>query len=114
MGKETSKRAIGELGAHAVRSIAEKHPRRVGVLHVIKSVAAKKDFTIDIVFDRGRKAVVDFRPIIKQGGVFASLGSPAFFRRVKIAGGGRFLAWPGELEFCADALYLDSHERDDE
>jgi hypothetical protein len=83
------------------------------VLHVIKSIAANKDFTIDIVFDRGHKAFVDFRPIIKQGGVFAGLGSPAFFRRVKIGGDGRFLAWPGELEFCADALYLDSHERDE-
>jgi hypothetical protein len=75
---------------------------------IVRRITANADFTVSIEFDGGLKGVVDFKPLIQQGGVFKSLGSPLVFRRVKIGEHGRFIVWPGELEFCADALYLDA------
>jgi len=49
---------------------------------------------------------VDFTAVIDQGGVFEALADPDFFRRVAIGEGGRYLEWPGGLDFCADALRL--------
>jgi hypothetical protein len=45
-------------------------------------------------------------------GVFAPLADPAFFIRVRIGGSDRSLEWPGELDFCADALWFDVHPED--
>jgi hypothetical protein len=56
-------------------------------------------------FDDGAVAAVDFASLIRQGGVFAPLGDPAFFQQVRVSDDGRYIAWPGELDFCADALW---------
>jgi hypothetical protein len=45
-------------------------------------------------------------------GVFARLADPAFFRQVHVGEGGRSLEWPGELDFCADALWFKAHPED--
>lgn len=39
-------------------------------------------------------------------GVFAPLADEAFFRRASLGDQGRTLTWPGELDFCADALWM--------
>lgn len=45
-------------------------------------------------------------------GVFATLADPAFFVQVRIGERGRSLEWPGELDFCADALWFKAHPED--
>lgn len=49
---------------------------------------------------------VDLLKEIQQGGVFAPLSDPDFFKQVAIVDHGRVLSWPGDIEFCADALWL--------
>ncbi len=39
-------------------------------------------------------------------GVFAPWTDYGFFRQASIGERGRTLTWPGELDFCADALWL--------
>ena len=39
-------------------------------------------------------------------GVFAPWTDYRFFRRASIGDQGRTLSWPGEIDFCADALWL--------
>lgn len=80
------------------------------VQQVITRIHPNDDFTIEIEFDGGFKGVVDFKPLIQRGGVFGHLGSPRFFHRAKIGERGRTLVWPNELEFCADALYMDAEK----
>lgn len=52
---------------------------------------------------------LDFLPLAQQGGVFTPLGDREFFEQVAIGPNGRYLVWPDELDFCADALWLEAH-----
>ncbi len=73
-------------------------------LHRIESMEAHEDFTLRLIYDDGCVVRADFSRLIRRGGVFASLGKESFFRRAKVRNGGREVAWPGPIDFCADAL----------
>lgn len=45
-------------------------------------------------------------------GVFAALADPAVFAQVRVGERGRSLEWPGEIDFCADALWFEAHPED--
>jgi hypothetical protein len=51
--------------------------------------------------------VIDFAPVAKRGGVFTKLSDPQYFAQVRITDRGRAIEWPDELDFCADALWLE-------
>lgn len=72
----------------------------------IASIQAVSDATLALRWADGTTSIVDFRRIIEQGGVFAPLADPLFFALATVDLSGRFIAWPGELDFCADALYI--------
>ena len=57
-------------------------------------------------FSEGTKGLVDFLPVMARGGIFSPLSDPEFFNQARIGEGGHSLEWPGELDFCADALWL--------
>lgn len=58
----------------------------------------------------GPEAVeVDFAPLAERGGVYAPLADRTYFAQAAIGGQGRYLTWPDELDFCADALWLEAH-----
>jgi hypothetical protein len=40
------------------------------------------------------------------------LGDRDFFSQVKLDEGGRYIEWPGGLDFCADALWFEAHPND--
>ena len=80
------------------------------MLHTIRNANVCDDRQVEIVFDDGTAAVVDFAPVIARGGVFAALTNQDVFSRVTIGEGGRSLEWPGELDFCADALWRKAHQ----
>ena len=74
---------------------------------MIKIVAAKvlEDYLVWLRFEDGSEGEVDFSAHAGKG-VFSPWSDYAFFRRATIGGQGRVLTWPGELDFCADALWL--------
>jgi hypothetical protein len=78
-------------------------------LREIRAVRAEPEFHLRITYADGQSIVVDFRPVIRQGGAFSPLVDPDFFARATVAARGRAVCWPGELEFCADALWLGAH-----
>ena len=55
-------------------------------------------------YDDGVSGEIDFSATLERGGVFLQLRDPVTFAKVSIGEGGRFIAWPGEVDFCADAL----------
>lgn len=61
-------------------------------------------FRLRIVFDDGQVRRVGFREIIERGGVFERLRDAEFFAQARIGDQGRSVVWPGEIDFCADAL----------
>jgi hypothetical protein len=85
------------------------------VIHVIRKVAPAQGLTLNLWFDEEPNPVpMDFAPKAARGGVFAPLSDPSHFARFSIGERGRFLAWPDDLEFCADALWLEAHGKGEE
>ena len=73
----------------------------------ISTITTETDYTLRLTYAGGAVMVVDFKPIIAQGGVFAQLSDPNYFSQASIGERGRFIQWPDDLDFCADALWLD-------
>jgi len=63
------------------------------------------ELRVVLLFDDMTVVVANFAPTAAKGGIFARLLDPSYFRKARIAQGGRSLAWPQGLDFCADALY---------
>ena len=77
-------------------------------------VAAAPDpasHTVALTWANGETTVSSFRHLVGKG-VFAAFSDPAFFVQARVSGGGRSLEWPGELDFCADALWFEAHPED--
>lgn len=63
------------------------------------------DFKIEFLFSDGVNGTIDIEPLIKQGGVFASLRESKIFKSVRVNRFGRSIEWDGEVDLCADSLY---------
>ncbi len=50
---------------------------------------------------------VIFESKIQKGTVTEPLSDQSFFKRAKIASGGRAIEWPGGVDFCADSLWFE-------
>jgi hypothetical protein len=81
------------------------------MLHRITRIVPESGYRLRLSFGDGLDGIVDFTPIVEKGGVFAPMRDRAFFARVELHPNGRLISWPGELEFCADALWQDVRER---
>jgi hypothetical protein len=80
------------------------------MLRRIQHVQALPDYHLRLVYEGGSEVVVDFAPIVSEAGVFAPLADPALFAQVSLGDRGRSICWPGEIDFCADALWLQAQE----
>lgn len=58
-----------------------------------------------LAFSDGMAGVVSFDAVIGRGGVFSTLADPATFAAVRLGEHGRYVEFPGNLDFCADALH---------
>jgi hypothetical protein len=79
------------------------------MLRAIEAATPEGPLRIRVTFRDGDAAIVDLSDLPARGGVFARLGDPSYFGLVAVAGHGRYLAWPGELEVCADSLWHRAH-----
>ncbi len=74
-------------------------------------VAAEADpatCTVRLSWANGETTVASFRHLADRG-IFAPLADAVFFAQVRIGERGRSLEWPGERDFCADALWFQAH-----
>ena len=78
----------------------------------IVSIHPLGGYRLRLVYDIGGIADVDFSSSVERGGVCAPLANPAFFAQAFIGDGGRSLEWPGDVGFCADALWFEAHPED--
>jgi hypothetical protein len=76
------------------------------------AVASPADRTVTLRWAGGAETRFDMAPVIAAGGVFAALEDPAVFAAVRVGPRGRSLAWPGDLDLDADALWFDAHPDD--
>ena len=71
----------------------------------VKSVRAKADYTLEIVFTNGEIGIYDCSPLLDFG-VFQELKDLRYFKKATAEGG--TVTWPHEQDICPDTLYADS------
>ena len=70
----------------------------------IVSANPRPNFQVELAFDSGEKGVVDLSHLAGRG-VFSAWNKPGVFERLTITDVGA-LQWPGDIDLCPDALYL--------
>jgi len=60
---------------------------------------------LELTFDDGRSGVVDCKPIIAKGGVFARLRDPDVFRRAKVNEELGVVTWDDEVDIAPETAY---------
>lgn len=75
---------------------------------IVAAAADPTTHTVALTWANGQTTVNSFARLVGKG-VFAAFADPAFFAQVRVGEGGRSLEWPGELDFCADALWFEHH-----
>ena len=73
--------------------------KRITALNVLEH------YRVWLRFDDDVEGQVDFS-IKPRTGVFAPWDDYEFYRQARLGEQGRNLTWPGELDFCVDALWL--------
>ncbi len=64
-----------------------------------------------VTWSNGATTVSHFGQLVGNG-VFATLADPAVFAQVRVGERGRSLEWPGEIDFCSDALWFEAYPED--
>jgi len=78
---------------------------------IIAAAADPKTYGVVVTWANGETTAISFRHLVGNG-VFAALAEPEVFARVQVGERGRSLEWPGEIDFCADALWFEAHPED--
>ena len=75
----------------------------------IKSVRHIQDYRLELTFNDGVRAELDFRnKVMGRGGVFAPLEDVGFFRQVKVDPEIGALVWPNDVDLDPDVLYSEA------
>ena len=61
-------------------------------------------YRLELRFENGEGGAVDLSSFVGKG-VFEAWDDPQFFNRVNVTCEGN-VEWPGDLDLCADSLYL--------
>jgi hypothetical protein len=69
----------------------------------LKTVKARDDYKMDLVFENGETGVFDCSPLLDFG-VFRELRDLNYFKQVFVSFG--TVTWPHEQDICPDTLYL--------
>lgn len=80
------------------------------MLKRIANFKIEPDYKLRLEYSDGDIVVANFKPLIERGGVFAQLQNPEIFSKVTISEDGRYIVWPEEIDFCADALWLEGEK----
>jgi hypothetical protein len=78
---------------------------------IVAAVPDTETYSVKVMWANGETTVNRFDHLVGKG-VFAAFTDPAFFAQVRVGERGRSLEWPGDLDFCADALWFETHPAD--
>ncbi len=70
----------------------------------ITTAKALAGYRLELQFESGESGVVDLSEYVGRG-VCAAWEKPGVFEQVTVTADGA-VEWPGEIDFCPDALYL--------
>jgi len=78
---------------------------------IVRAEPDSRAYTVKLVWANGAETVSRFSHLVGDG-VFAALRDPACFAQTRVGDRGRSLEWPGDIDFCADALWFEAHPED--
>lgn len=78
------------------------------MIHDVVSAEYKSGYRIEVVFDDGRRGIVDFSKYAERGGVFRRFRDMEFFRRFKINEELGVLTWGEDLDVAPETLYAEA------
>lgn len=64
------------------------------------------DYQLALTFSNGEQRTFDAKPLLDYP-AFRPLRSETFFRSVRVQFG--TICWPGDIDYCPDTLYQQSH-----
>lgn len=70
------------------------------------SVEPRSAYRLFLRYADGVEGEIDVSHLVRMGNVFAPLADAHFFERVQVINDGEAIAWPDEIDLCADSLYL--------
>ena len=65
-------------------------------------------YAIVLIWENGQRFIKNMWPLIRNQKIFAPLEDKSIFQQVSVVDDGRALAWPGDIDYCADALWAES------
>ena len=71
----------------------------------VKSVKARNDCWLELLFENGEQRLFDLKPYLERG-VFARLQNRALFQAARVVAGS--VEWPGDIDLSHDTLCLES------
>jgi hypothetical protein len=76
--------------------------------HDVIDAVYKGDYLIELLFDDGKRGIVDFSKYLKRGGVFTKFRNIEYFRSFKINKELGVLTWSDELDIAPETLYAEA------
>ena len=78
------------------------------MIHDVVSAEHKGGYLVEVVFDDGKRGVVDFSPYAERGGVFTRFRDMTFFRDFHVNEELGVLAWGDDLDVAPETLYAEA------
>jgi uncharacterized protein DUF2442 len=84
------------------------------MIHRVTKATARTDYTVEVVFETGDRAMIDFSAFVADGEVTEPLrADPTYFAStLRILPRGDGIGWPGDVDIDADALWYKAHPED--
>jgi len=78
------------------------------MIHDVIGATYVGEYRIEVVFDDGKRGVVDFSRYLERGGVFERFKDIAFFRSFSINDELGTLTWEDEVDIAPERLYAEA------
>lgn len=73
--------------------------------HDVVNVKCLDGFRLELTFDDGKSGVLDCKPIIAKGGVFATLRNPQVFKKARVNKELGVVTWDDDLDIAPETAY---------
>ncbi len=77
------------------------------MIHDVISATYRGGYRIEVVFDDGKRGIVDFSAYSERGGVFARFRDEAYFRDFRVNEELGVLTWGDDLDVAPETLYAE-------
>lgn len=78
------------------------------MIHDVVSAVHRGDYRIELVFDDGKRGVVDFSKYLARGGVFSRFEDLEYFRNFSVNHEIGALTWGDDLDIAPETLYAEA------